>query len=228
MRFIIFFLAFTGLAYAKHCTFIPPSGWEIAQLKTPSPHVKIGFLGKGSGEFRPSINLAIEENIDVSLKEYVKAVKELQAEDITSQWRDLGVFPLKCGKAKLIEITNKSAWGEIKVLQLLFVADDTAYILTAAVHKDDFLKFQKELIQSFSSLTLAEDLFSEIPDLAKRSAFTSFFSKLGSNEKDLEWENLQKEVAQHTYLGQYWTFLILQEGLLKIYSPEASNIDVAK
>ena len=87
LRFTLIFLTLLNFASAKHCTFIPPTGWEIAQLKNPSPHVKIGFIGKGTGEFRPSINLA-EEEVDVPLKEYVKAVKELQLADPTAKWRD--------------------------------------------------------------------------------------------------------------------------------------------
>ncbi len=215
----IFLLLFVlSFAHAKHCTFIPPLGWEIAQLKTPSPHIKIGFLGKGSSEFRPSINLALEEEVDVPLKEYVKAVKELQAADPTSKWRDLGPFPTHCGNGQLIEISNSSPWGEIKVLQLLFVEDETAYILTAAVLKDDFLSLQKEILQSFRTLSLTDSLFEQIENVEKRQHFTSFFRALGKKEKDLEWENLQKEVAEHKSLGPYWAFLVLQEGHARIYS----------
>lgn len=218
MRVIFLFLSIFALANAKHCTFIPPSGWEIAQLKNPSPHVKIGFIGKGSGEFRPSINLA-EEEVDVSLKEYVKAVKELQLADPMTKWRDLGKFPMGSGEGRLTEMTNPSPWGEIKVLQALFVHEDRAYILTGAVLKEDFLKFQNELLKSFRSLTLSEDLWTPIADAAKRAEFATFFAKLGTTEeKDAEWENLQKKIVSHAELGPYWQFLALQEGHAKIYS----------
>src|SRR5579872_5748842 len=110
MRAILLFLSLFTFAHAKHCTFIPPSGWEIAQLKNPSPHVKVGFIGKGTGEFRPSINLA-EEDVDVSLKEYVKAVKELQLADPTTKWRDLGKLPMQSGTGRLTEMSNSSPWG---------------------------------------------------------------------------------------------------------------------
>lgn len=220
MRWIFLLLSVFALANAKHCTFIPPSGWEIAQLKTPSPHVKIGFVGKGSGEFRPSINLA-EEEVDVSLKEYVKAVKELQLADPMTQWRDLGKFPAKNSEGRLTEISNPSPWGEIKILQALFVEEETAYILTGAVLKKDFLKVQNELLKSFRSLTLAENLWIPIADAAKRAEFKALFGTLGSSEeKEAEWEHLQQTIIAHAELGPYWQFLALQEGHAKIYKQE--------
>jgi hypothetical protein len=187
-------------------------------MKNPSPHVKIGFIGKGTGEFRPSINLA-EEEVDVSLKEYVKAVKELQQADPTTKWRDLGKFPMKSGIGRLTEMSSTSPWGEIKILQALFVAEDKAYILTAAVLKEDFMKFQNELLKSFRSLALAETLWSPIADDQERAKFETFFAALGSSEeKDLEWESLQKQVISQAALGPYWQFLALQEGHAKIFS----------
>lgn len=220
----IFSLLLMSWLHAKVALFTPPSGWEIAQLKNPSPYVKIGFLGKGSNEFRPSINLSMEDEVDLSLKEYVKTVKELQMEENSSQVRDLGPFPMKCGQGRLLEITNSSPWGDIKVLQVLFVEEKKAYILTSAVLKEDFLQFQKQILESFRSLTLTDDLFSQIQDVDKRKSFSAFFSHLGTSEKkDLEWEDLQKQASEFSELGSYWIFLLLQEGHARIYSSTASQ-----
>lgn len=214
MRFF-FFLTAMSLCYGTHCTFIPPQGWEIAQLTNPSPHIKIGFLGQGSGAFRPSINLAIEEDVDISLKEYTKAVKEIHAAHPTTFLRDLGVFPTSCGEGKLLEITNQSAWGEIKVLQVLLVSEQKAYILTAAVLKEDFFKFQKQILQSFRSLQLTDDLFSLIPDQKKRAQLISLLSALRANDPNAQLTDLQNQMIQHADLGPYWAFLVVQEGLAK-------------
>ncbi len=217
MRF--FFLLFAlGSLYTKECTFLPPKGWEIAQLKTPSPHIKIGFVGKGSGEFRPSLNLALEEGVDVSLKEYVKAVKELQMAESGAAIRDLGPFSMRCGSGRLLEITNPSPWGELRILQALFVEEKNAYILTAAVLKKDFPKFQKELLESLGSLTLTDDLFSQIKNPEERNEFVSFFATLGTRGKEEEWQMLQTRLSSHATLGPYWVFLVLQKGHTKIYS----------
>lgn len=218
MRLIFIFLSIFAFANAKHCTFIPPSGWEIAQLKNPSSHVKIGFIGKGTGEFRPSVNLATED-VDVSLKEYVKAVKELQQTDPTTKWRDLGKISMQSGVGRLTEMSNPSPWGELKVLQAFFVADEKAYILTAAVLKADFPKFQSELLKTFQSLRLSEEIWTPIENSEKRAEFENLFATLGSSaEKDLEWEKLQEQVGFQAELGPYWQYIALKEGHAKIYS----------
>jgi len=215
MRFLFVFFFAVAIAGAepRHCYFTPPSGWEIAHLKVPSPHVKIGFIGKGSTEFRPSINLALEE-VDVSLKEYVKAVKELQLADPTTKWRDLGPFSMQGGAGRLTEMSNSSPWGTIKIFQAFLVADETAYILTAAVLKKDLPQFQVDLLNSFRSLTLTDDLWSPISDPAQREALQTRFALLETEE---EWKPFQSSVESVTQLGPYWQFLALQAGLSKIH-----------
>jgi hypothetical protein len=214
---LFFLLLLFNFTEAKHCLFDPPSGWEIAQLKNPSPHVKVSFLGKSSKEFHPSINLAIEE-VDVSLKEYVKAVKELQSADPKIKWRDLGALSMEAGEGRLTEMSSASHWGDIKILQAFLVEGTFAYILTAAVLKEDFFKFKNEILRSFQSLKVIPDLWTPIADTEKQTEFAEFFTSLGSSdEKDLEWQKLQTVVGSHLNLGPYWQFLALQEGHFKIY-----------
>ncbi len=223
MRLLLFFLSFALIASTKECHFIPPSGWEIAQLKTPSPHVKVGFIGKGSTDFRPSINLATEE-VDVSLKEYVKAVKELQTADPNTQWRDLGKLSMKAGDGRLIEITDPAPFGEVKIFQALFVNGETAYILTAAALKEDLNKLRNEIIQSFKTFNLVDDLWSLIGNESKRTDFKALFLSLGaSEEKELEWKKLQTEVQSHSELGPFWQFLALEQGHAKIFQTESQK-----
>lgn len=149
MHFILFF--WTLSLCAAECHFLPPSGWERAQLKTQSPYVKESFVGKGA-----SIHLATEE-VDVSLKEYIKAVKELHTADPDTKWRDLGKLQMEAGEGRLIELTQPSAFGEMKILQAIFVGGETAYILTAAALRKDLPKVQAELMKAFKSLTIYED-----------------------------------------------------------------------
>ncbi len=168
------------------------------------------------------MNLATEE-VDISLKEYVKAVKDLQQSDPQTQWRDLGVFRMKGGTGKLVEMTNASPYGELKVLQVFLVQNKRAYILTAAVCKEDFPKMQSELLKSFRSLDLIPDICAPIANRLEREKFQDFFNLLGSSqEKEAEWQRLQNEVNSISDLGPYWQFLALQEGRAKIYSESES------
>ena len=143
--------------------FSPPSGWQSSRPKHHSTHVQIGFIGEGSSKFHPSINLAVEE-IDISLKEYVKAVKEIHLDEKNTTWRDLAKFTMKGGSGRLTEITSPSAWGDVKMLQAILVSGKTAYILTAAALKKEYPEIQKEILQSLQSLDLQPDLFASIAD----------------------------------------------------------------
>lgn len=201
--------------------FDPPGDWECAFPDHLSACIQVGFLGKGSTPFRPSINLAIEE-IDVGLKRYVKAVKEIHLAQKGTVWRDLGKFNTRLGEGRLTEIATTSPLGAVKMLQMIAVVDKTAYILTGAAIKDEFLRFQESFIQTFQSLRLAGDLFSPLPE-AKKKQFEQFFSTLGQSaaeqsEQEAKWIDLQKLVGQENLgMGNYWQILVLKAGREKIY-----------
>lgn len=198
------------------CIFQPPTDWEIAQLKVPAPNIHIGFLSKGTDGFRPSINLATED-VEVSLKEYVKAVKEIHTADPKIRWRDLGKFATQAGEGRLIELSNSSPWGKMKIFQAIVVKEGTAYILTAAVLNEDLSKYQASILNSFHSLTLIPDLWTPITDSEKRKEIQNLFASLGKTD-DIENQKLrlQQLVDSHSQLGPYWQFLALRDGLAKL------------
>jgi hypothetical protein len=187
MRWKILLFAFCSLsatpAFAKHhsttiakaaedtalseCFFRPPEGWEIADPRTLTPSVKIAFLKNIGNGFCPSINLAIEETT-VSLNEYLKAVKAIHEQDRNTQWRALGKVSTSAGLAQLTEINSPSDWGAIRILQLIFLKEGHAYVLTAAALKEDISNYYKEFQAAFRSFTLTTDLLSDIPQLERR------------------------------------------------------------
>jgi hypothetical protein len=207
--------------------FDPPAGWECAFPENSSPCIQIGFLGKGSTSFRPSINLAIEE-IDVDLQQYLKAVKAIHVEEPGTTWRDLGKFKTLGGVGRLTEIATQSPLGPIKMLQMILVLEKTAYILTGASIKDDFLKFQETFIKAFQSLRVTHSLFDLLPS-EKKVKFETFFSMLGKSlvddaEKQAKWANLQALVIQEGQeMGTYWQVLVLKFGREKIYQRLSLN-----
>jgi hypothetical protein len=182
--------------------------------------IQIGFLGKGSSSFRPSINLAIEE-VDVDLKQYLKAVKEIHLTEPKTTWRDLGKFKTLSGEGRLTEISNFSPLGEVKILQMILIKDQNAYILTGAASKVDFLRFQDVFVKSFQSLQLTKDLFAPLP-IGEKENFETFFTSLQKSNLDpilqaKQWDALQTMVAGKMEMGNYWQFLILKMGREKIY-----------
>ncbi len=223
--FLLLLLAPLLLFSTPICHFSPPPGWEFALPKNLSPHIQVGFIGKGSSDFRPSINLALEE-VDVSLKEYVKSVKKIHLSQPNTTWRDLGKFKQIAGEGRLTEISSRSGLGEVKMLQAIFIKDHKAYILTAAVEKKDYPNFYPAILQSLQSLTLSSDLIAALPREELRQRFSHLYSSLTQEpEEDLEnwkktkWEELQKIVLEECpEMGGHWQFLALKEGYTKIYS----------
>jgi len=179
----------------------------------------VGFVGKGSTDFRPSISLATEEVEEgLSLSEYMKAVKSIQLAD-KNQYRDLGKFAMEGGKGRLIEITSTGGWGTIKMLQAILLKNNTVYILTGSTLKEDFLKLQPKLIQSFRTLKILPNLWTPIANADQKERFENLLTSLGSaNEKETEWKNFQTEIESLSSLGPYWQFLSLQEGKSRLSS----------
>ncbi|OGN56267.1 MAG: hypothetical protein A3D96_02345 [Chlamydiae bacterium RIFCSPHIGHO2_12_FULL_44_59] len=212
----LFFLA--SQIFASHCYFVPPTDWEPAKPKNPSPYVKIAFLGNGTTEFRPSINLAVEE-VDVGLKEYVKTVKGLHVQDPQAKVRDLGKFSMKGGDGQLLEISNVSQFGNIKLLQAILVKNNLAYILTSASLKEEFAKFQSALIQSLASLNIIENIWTPIEDPDARNLVEALFQSLETGG-EAAWTQFQKKIVSIQTLGAYWQFCALEEGKQKFYKEQ--------
>ncbi len=203
------------------CFFIPPDGWECVQPRNRSAPIQIGFVGKGKTDFHPSLNLATEE-VDVSLKEYLKAVREIHESEMNVGWRDLGPFTFRAGKGRLTEITGQSPLGEVKMLQGILIRDGTAYILTGAVLKEEFLDQQNAILAALRSLNVAPDLFGVISDESKKETLQKRFESYGAlssdSERQKEWKHLQKIVLEDfSSYGGYWHFLVLKEGYQRIF-----------
>ena len=224
MQWLLLFFPF--FLYSSVCYFTPPADWECCQPKNMSPHVQVGFVGKGSTEFRPSINLAVEE-VDVSLKAYLKAVKQIHLSQGNATWRDLGTFKLAAGEGRLTEISSPSVCGEVKMLQAIFIRDHKAYILTAAALKKDLPHLQEVILKSLSSLSIVSDLWAPLPEKAQRRQLQDFFSSVHARPSDvaaddwsaMQWARLQKIVEQEgSSMGSHWQFLVLKDGYAEIYS----------
>lgn len=224
------------------CFFVPPEGWEIADPKTFSPQVKIAFLKRGNKGFCPSINLAIEET-QVSLNDYLKAVKAIHEQNRNNHWRALGKVRTPAGLAQLTEIDCATELGAIRILQLILMKEGRAYVLTAAARKEEFSDYYKEIQSAFRSLTLTSDLLSNIPQLERREILkekqhqlldAAEQSMLASAEKtqplvdpsfqENHWLPFQQSVLDNFGdMGAFWQVLLLkttQEKLLCIQLPE--------
>lgn len=224
------------------CFFVPPENWDIADPRSLSPKVKIAFLKNSGKGFSPSINLAIEDT-DVSLADYLKAVKAIHEQDRNNRWRSLGKVRTASGLAQLTEIDSTSEWGPVRILQLILIKDKRAYVLTAAALKEEMSNYYKDIQSSFRSLTLSNDLLGNIQQLERREMlkqkqaelFTTaeeYVHSLAAKKNLLEdqvfqekyWTPFQKIVLENFGdMGAFWQILVLRNAhdqLLSLHSSE--------
>lgn len=227
----------------SHCFFTPPSGWDIADPRSLSPRVKIAFLKSTSNGFCPSINLAIEET-SVTLNEYLKAVKAIHEQDRSNHWRALGKVKTNAGLAQLTEIDSKTEWGPIRLLQLIFLKDGQAYVITASALREEFSNYYKEIQCAFRSLTLSSDLLGNIPQTERREmlktkqhllmqAAEKMLTTSAENKNLLEdplfqekhWIPFQQSVlSSFNDMGAFWQLLILRNAQEKLLSLNETDV----
>ncbi len=229
LYFLLLFVYFARLA-ADTCFFIPPTGWEIADPETLAPRVEICFLGKSSKGLAPSVNLATE-SVNVSLEAYVEAVRKIHKADPNSHWRDLGKFKTPMGEGRLTELESPTDLGRARLVQLIVIKNQTAYVLTAAALKEEFSKYYKTFDQVFRSLQLSSNLLESYPSKSQQlllhqliqsleNRFLTLLTDQTTAEKALSsepfytdvWEPFEKKMINtFTEMGPYWQILVLSE-----------------
>lgn len=218
-------------AEATFCYFSPPDEWQFADQAQLSPRVQVAFIGDARKSFRPSLNLAIEENVDLSLPEYLKCIKTLHEKEAGSRWRDLGSFQTLAGLAHLTSLDKKTKGGDARLLQLILIKDKKAYILTGASSKEEFFDFYKDFEKAFRSLCFTDNLMEGLTGAEKQASFTQLKNdllkkwkedaeKFSSAETHFTDERFQKEiwipfqqrvVSEATEWGRYGQLLFLKE-----------------
>jgi len=177
------------------CHFNPPEGWEYLDTSPLSPLVKIMVRGKGGQSMPPSLNLAVEET-DLTLDDYVKAIKQLHQFDRQSRWSILG--KINTGREVVItQLDTKTKWGEARILQAILVHEGIAYVLTATAHKDEFTKFSGDFLKAIRSFTVNKTVFEMVPEQERRLKLTNTCQNLkaGWKESLKEASNTQKNAA---------------------------------
>lgn len=128
-----------------------PNGWErIDDAKQLPEKVKLLYVGKGKGQFTPSINLACEET-QMSLSEYVQLAKQYHESLPETNCSLVGKVDTKQGEAQLIQIDRKTGWGDLRFLQASIISNGVAYVITATATEDEFLGLYPYFYQAIQS-----------------------------------------------------------------------------
>ena len=146
---------------------MPPQDWELADPAVLSEQVEAGFLKKKATSFSPSINLAKEETT-VSFDEYISAVRKRHLQAPSTKWKNVGTIDTMSGKGHLMQIDIAAKWGDVRLLQMVHLADGIAYILTAAALQEDYAEYLPIFQKIFRSFALIPDLFFPIKDPTKQ------------------------------------------------------------
>lgn len=225
----------TPLLATNYSYFVPPQKWELADPKQLSPRVKMGFIGSTNRELKPSLNLAIEP-VNVTIAEYVAAVKKIHESDPNNRWRDLGKFSTAAGEGQLTEIESKSEWGNVRLLQLIVIKNNFAYIITASALKEEFSKFYRDFQSAFRTFTITSDLIGAVQNTDQRQKLEKLSDNLTTKFRATKGTSLEEKFADPEFqkaswisfqnaiihdfseMGAYWQVLMLQsthEKLLK-------------
>jgi hypothetical protein len=199
------------LTLAQIVFFTPPKDWMIIEPKKQPKEITIGFI-EPAINYPSSMNM-VTEKTTVSLKEYVKAVKNLYQGKRNQTLRDLGSLPLKKGCAHLLEIDTETSHGIFRQLQLLYAHQGEIIILTSASKDHKFLKAKDDILKALKSLTIAGDIFETVTQEEKIKIESKFreLSHSGLNEKEF----LEKYAFflhnEFSDKGPFWELLMLKK-----------------
>ncbi|MES2345646.1 MAG: hypothetical protein V4494_06905 [Chlamydiota bacterium] len=226
-RFLIYLITLATPFIAEatvYSYFSPPKGWEIATPDKDAAHVKLGFIGPNKSGFAPSLNLAVENVGDLSTNEYIKAVKEIHERIPQNRFRQLGKIRTLSGESSLTEIDSKTEWGDVRLMQMIFLKDKIAYIVTAAALKEEFGALTKDFQKAFQSFIVTDDLFisvsgEERQEMLKTSLNAVKKALTGTSLEDKtfqkeHWQPFEKTITSNfSDMGLFWQFLVFQEAL---------------
>ena len=191
--------------------FSPPEGWNEAI--SPSSKVKASYILKTKNNFSPSINFT-SETTSTSPKEYLSSLEKLYTNHTDYRFRTLGTLNTKSGLAHLTSLDMTTPAGKARILQSIFFQDGTAYILTAAIPLESFGTHQKEIFQSFCSLTFVNTLEEYIQNSSQKELF---LQKLNEDSSSNDISSLRQFIAkQFPKEGLHWQSLAIEELAKKV------------
>ncbi len=153
------------------------------------------------------MNLATEA-VNISLDKYIEAIRKIHVSDPNSKWRDLGKCTTSMGPGRLTELETPSPSGMVRMVQLVTIQDNVAYILTASAMKEEFPKYYKIFDTALRSLQSVPDLVACYP--SKKAELNWLVKAL--SQKKIEWKPFEEKIIKDfTEMGPYWQILLLKE-----------------
>ena len=214
---------FSSLIAETHPFFIAPKSWKVANPKTYTKYIQIAFSKNETSICRPSLNLSMQET-DLTLDEYTKEAQNIHQKDPNTTYTILGNINIFQGKTNLSQIDQKIHSTNYQLLQMIFIKDNIAYIMTASSKKDDMLKNHQTFLDTFSSFKITHDLFSLVSDKSKQNILKQKYGHLITSSKNLSDKQIKKNLSSFEKyldnnfqnLGKYFQVLLLKKAYKEI------------
>jgi hypothetical protein len=193
--------------------FTPPDNWKVQDPKNYTRFIKIAFAGEEKGFFRPTINLAVEENVGTE-EEFLECVNIIQKKRKDSKWKKRCEIKTEAGIVHLFEDQQITTVGAIKILQGILVKNHTAYLLTASCLVKDMITFLPLYSKTFKSIKFTNDLFAMVEEDKRNPILKEIALADSKNFPSIE----KKLEGASPKLGKYWQVLALKDAYEKVHT----------
>lgn len=223
LSFFLIFIFQSLIAYKAEPFFICPKNWRAANPKTYTKYIKIAFTKNEKSICRPTLNLSMQKT-NLTLDEYTKEAQKIHQKGPGTTYTILGKIDLPQGKAKLCQIDQNIHSTNFQMLQMIFIKNSKAYIMTASSKKGDMAKNFQTFLDTFSSFKIVDDLFSLVSDKNKQDLLTKKYNSLVASSKNLTDKQTKKNLSSFEKyldnnfqnLGKYFQVLLLKKAYKEI------------
>ena len=135
-----------------------PKGWQCLHDRDQLPAtVELVYVGKGKGQFTPSVNLATEAT-ELPQGEYLALARKFHESQLDTKCNGLGSINTEEGEASLLQIDRESEWGTVRFIQAALVKEGIAYVITATCLVEEYPTLSAQFLQAIQSFTINEKI----------------------------------------------------------------------
>lgn len=132
----------------------PPKGWNCISDTDQLPQkVCRLYIGSGTSQFSPSINIACEPT-SLSDAEYLAMAKSYHEATAGTRCQALGTIETTSGTAQLLQIDRPTEWGNVRFIQATLLDQQTAYVITATCLQKEFASLSSKIFKSIKSFSI--------------------------------------------------------------------------
>lgn len=152
---ITFLLLFCGNVLLAQIPSIElPATFKIIKREKQHPNILVNYICEDKIDNTcPSINIFYQPGIR-NQEQYLEKIKLTYLSKPEQNGSYLPAIDTKSGRASLFQIDKKIAGIDIHLFQLIHFKGETAYIVTACMHKKHLKKYEPIIFKAFESFSV--------------------------------------------------------------------------